>query len=232
MILGFSSGAAYKNIPSTSKDIVDVCANLGCNAIEIYAASGSEVEMLKKNIDKIKKEFKKFDYVSLHSPSIKFIFRNDEETRSILQVFQEAYDKFNASCLVVHPNQVEDWSVFDDFSFIIAIENMGNDVPFFNSEQLGEIFVKYPHFKMVLDVSHAYKNDPSFRLTEELMDKFGEKIVHVHLSGHKATHEPLCETNQVEIIKNIPKDLPIILESDCQRIEKMKQEYYYVKNNL
>lgn len=231
MKIGFSSGTAYKNIPSTSKEIVDVCLELGCNAMEIYAASISEVEILKNNIDKIKNDIKNFDYISLHSPSIKFIFKNNKETHQVLQILQEAYSKFNAQCLVVHPNRVEDWSVFDDFSFTIAIENMGDDVPFFNVRQLNEIFIKYPKFKMVFDASHAYKNDSSFKLTKELLNEFSEKIVHIHLSGHKIIHEPLFETKQVEIIKNIPKNLPVILEGSCQNIENMKKEYEYVKNN-
>lgn len=232
MLLGFSSGTAYKNIPSTSEEIVDACLEIGCNAIEIFAANNKELLMLKENIDKIKKKLGNFDYVSLHSPCGKLSYKNNEKTYDILQVLQEAYDKFNCKSLVVHPNNVKEWSVFDDFSFTIAIENLSNDVPFFNVDQLNRLFIKHPKFKMVLDVSHAYKNDPNFKLTKELINNFSDRIVHIHLSGHEIMHEPLFKTKQIKIIKNIPKNLPIILEGDCQTIENMKREYLYVKKNL
>ncbi len=78
----------YKNYPSTSKEIVDLCFNLGCNAIELNVASIEEVKSLEKNMNKIKNSLAKFEYVSLHSPAIKFIYLNDTETRKTLNILQ------------------------------------------------------------------------------------------------------------------------------------------------
>jgi hypothetical protein len=43
-------------------------------------------------------------------------------------------------------------------------------------------------------------------------------------------HEPLFKTRQVDIIRNIPKGVPIIIESDCVDSAGMRREYEYVKS--
>lgn len=230
--IGFTSGATYRTIPSTSPEIVEACLEMGCTAMEIYAANAREVSELRENAAAIVDGLRRFDYVSFHSPSMKFVFGNDSVTRDILGVFSVVYEKAGARCLVVHPHQVEDWSVFDDFPFTIAVENMSHDVPFWNVEQLGEVFGRHPDFRMVLDVSHAYGNDSSFALTDDLIRNFGDRITHIHLSGHADVHEPLFVTRQADIIRNIPKDVPIIIESDCIDVSGMRKEYEYVLENI
>jgi sugar phosphate isomerase/epimerase len=229
-MIGFTSGAAYRTIASTSPEIVEACLEMGCSAMEIYAANSREVSELKENTDSIVDGLRRFDYVSFHSPGMKFVFGNDDTTREMLDVFSTAYEKVGARCLVVHPHQVENWSVFDDFPFTIAVENMSDDVLFWSVEQLSEVFAQHPDFRMVLDVSHAYGNDPSFALTDDLIRNFGDRITHIHLSGHRVMHEPLFKTRQVDIIRNIPKGVPIIIESDCVDSAGMRREYEYVKS--
>lgn len=234
MLLGFSTGATYKMYPSTSKEIVDIFLDLGCNAIEINVATIEETKMLKENMDKIKDSLAKFEHVSLHSPGIKFIFQNDESTKKILDIFQEAYDKFNCQYLVVHPHLVEDWKIFDNFKFNIAIENMSDDVPFTTQENLRPVFENNPNFKMVLDVNHAYKKYMSSKLADELSAAFRNKIAEIHLSGYDTFHDLLYKTKQLDIIKSIPdKNLPIIIESSCDTIiENLVKEYSYIRRNL
>jgi hypothetical protein len=233
MLLGFSTGVMYKKYPSSSKEIVDLCLGLGCNAIELNVASVKETELLEENIEKIQASLAKFDYVSLHSPGIKVIFRNDETTKEILNVFQLAYNTFQCQCLVVHPDKVEDWKVFDNYHFNIAVENMSDDVPFATPENLNPIFEKNPNYKMVLDVNHAYKTYNSPKLTTELSAAFRDRISEIHLSGYDTFHDPLYRTKQLDIIQSVPsKKLPIIIESGCDTIEDMEKEYDYIKQNL
>ncbi len=223
----------YKTYPSTSKEIIDLCLDLGCNAIELNVATIEEAQMLEENMDKIKNSLTKFKYVSLHSPAIKFIYRNDEETRKLLKIFQRAYIEFNCQCLVVHPHVIEYWGVFDAFNFKIAVENMSDDVPFATPEKLKPIFENSPNYRMVLDVNHAYKTYESPKLADELSVAFKDKIAEIHLSGYEFFHDLLYQTKQLDIIQSIPdKNLPIIIESYCVTIENMKKEYEYVKQNL
>lgn len=223
----------YKTYPSTSKEIIDICLNIGCNAIELNVASIEETKMLAENMDKISETLKKFEYVSLHSPGIKVIFKKDDDTRRLLNVFQKAYDKFGCKCLIVHPDKVQDWEIFDEFHFNILIENMSDDVPFSAPENLTPIFEKHPNCKMVLDVNHSYKTYKSDRLARELSAVFRDKISEIHLSGYDTFHDSLFQTKQLDIIHSVPSlELPIIIESGCNTVEDMKTEYKYIKDNI
>ena len=233
MLLGFSTGVMHKIYPSTSKEIIDVCLKLGCNAIELNVASAEETKKLEENIEKIGKVLSGFKYVSLHSPGIKFTFKNDESTKKILDIFQQAYNEFNCQCLVVHPHLVEDWRIFNKYNFKIAVENMSDNVSFSHPENLKPVFENNPDFRMVLDVNHSYKTHKSSKLTNELSLNFKDKIIEVHLSGYDTFHDPLYKTKQLDIIESIPdKNLPIIIESGCNTIEDMENEYDYIKRNL
>jgi hypothetical protein len=234
MLIGFSSGTMHQTLSSSSPEFIDICLDIGCNAIEIHAATPEEVTQLKENISKIKDRLARFEHVSLHSPGIKFIYQNDQPTRDILDILQEAYNNFNCRCLVVHPGNVADWAIFDQYNFNIAVENMSNDVPFYSPGQLKPIYEKNPNCRFVLDAVHAYKFDQSPRLINELIAAFSDKLVEIHISGtsENIEHDLLFRTQQVEIIQAVPKNRPIIIESACNSIEDMRKELDYIKNNL
>ena len=239
MPLGFSTGAIFRKIPSISKKIINVCREIGCNAIELSAMTANEVEFF-DNLIKSSERLSDFKYISMHSPGIGVIYKKDTRTREILNKLEKAYVHFDCSSLVVHPALVEDWSVFDDFSFNLAIENMSKDVPFYLPEQLKEIFKKDKNYSMTLDVKHAFESNSGRKdLPAELYEAFEDKIVEIHLSGYnpnakKHEHKPLIVTNHPEIV-NFVKDkqhIPIIIESDCEDVEQMKAEFEYIKKIL
>ena len=140
----------------------------------------------------------------------------------------------------MHPSHINNWTVFDGFSFRLAVENQSKDSAYYLPEQLDNIFEKNKNFKMTFDVKHAFESSGERKnLPEELYAAFKDKIVEIHLSGYdpqatKHEHKPLVTTNQPEIV-NFVKDkqhLPIIIESDCESVEQMKVEYEYIKNIL
>ncbi|MDD5489146.1 MAG: hypothetical protein PHP25_00485 [Candidatus Moranbacteria bacterium] len=241
MLLGFSTGAIFRKTPSISREIIDICREIGCNVIELSAKTDEEINLLGDLIESGEK-LDDFEYVSLHTPGNGFMFRKDAKHRDALRKFQRAYDHFGCKHLVVHPSEIEDWKVFDEFSFDLAVENMSEDnpSPFYLPEQLQGIFEKNKDFKMTFDVKHAFEsNGERKNLPEELCEAFKEKIVEIHLSGYnpqvtKHEHRPLVETLQDEIIDFVKdkQHLPIIIESDCESAGQMKAEYEYVKNIL
>jgi hypothetical protein len=159
----------------------------------------------------------------------------------MLRRIEKAYLHFNCNYLIVHPSLVEDWSIFEEFYFNLAIENMSKDTALlYSSEQLKYIFEKNKDFSMTFDIKHAFESDfGRDNLAQELYDSYKEKIVEIHLSGYnpktnKHEHKPLSATNQPEIV-NFAKDkqhIPMIIESDCENPEQMKMEYEYIKNIL
>lgn len=241
MLLGFSTGAIFRKIPSISQEIIDICKKIGCNAIELSAKTDEEIDLLGDLIESGDK-LDDFKYISLHTPGNGFMFKKDAKHRDALSKFQRAYDHFGCKYLVVHPSEIEDWKVFDEFSFDLAVENMSEDnpSPFYLPEHLENIFEKNKNYKMTFDVKHAFEsNGERKNLPEELYAAFKDKIAEIHLSGYnpnatKHEHKPLVITNQSEIVNFVKnkQHLPIIIESDCTDVEQMKREYEYIKGLL
>ncbi|MFA5926167.1 MAG: hypothetical protein WC831_04490 [Parcubacteria group bacterium] len=241
MLLGFSTGAIFQKVPSISQEIVDICCGIGCNAIELNANRLEEVDLLEGFMNS-GGHLSGFEYISMHSPGINVFYKKDRATLSLLKKLEKAYRHFGCKHLVVHPSLVEDWGVFENFSFNLAVENMSldNPAPFFLPEHLESVFEKDRDYEMTFDVKHAFESSAERKnLPEEIWQQYKKIIVELHISGYnpqatKHEHKPLATTKQTEIV-NFVKDkqhLPIIIESNCESVEQMKEEYEYIKNLL
>jgi len=236
MILGFSTGCLYrtKKYHRVSKEIVEEYINLGCNAIELNCLSSENFQAILDNISK--NDLARFEYVSVHAPS--FGKLTDEETRNALDLAQKVYKKLNFNHLVIHPDEVKDWSIFEKHSFPISIENMDSRKNAGKTiESMDEIFSKYD-VPMTLDLNHCFTNDSSMKLASDMAEKFKDRIGEIHLSGcdeykQPSYHDPIYQTKQQEILDAIPNgDIPIIIESACNDMTDVRQEYAYVKQYL
>ena len=223
MLLGFSTGSLYQTHPRISKETFSFFRLLGCNAIELMCRS--EEDILKLITEITTNDLFGFEYVSLHSP--------DVVTVDTLELLQRAQGIFHFRTIVIHPDEIENWEIFSRFNLPISIENMdwkqerGKYV-----DSMQAIFEKIDA-KMVLDVNHCFTNDPSLLLAKQMTDEFGEKISQIHVSGFETDHEPLFKTKQTEIMDAIvDKNLPIIIESECETIQDAQSEFEYVKNYL
>jgi hypothetical protein len=228
MELGFSSGCLYKTHGSLSKSTFDVFRDAGVNAIEIVWHESDE----NADISKLKKEdLLGFEYVSLHAPS--FDIMSETQIVEVLEKIKEAHGRINFKAVVIHPYANINWEIFKQYDLPFLIENMdwkkevGKYV-----ESLNEIFLKFDA-AMVLDVNHCLTNDPSMHLVSDMLEAFGERIKEIHLSGFESFHEPLFQTEQIELIRMIAdKNLPIIIESVFEKVEDVKKEFEYVKSFL
>jgi len=230
MILGFTTGE-LKPISIESK--IEKYKELGCRAIELGLVDVgiNERWLAVKKITP--KQLEGFDHVSVHAPGGSFVYKKDKTTFAILDKLQILYDKFQFRHAIIHPDRVEDWSVFDKYSFSIATENMDSRKPIGKSvNSLKKIFDKVD-CKLVLDINHSYVNDKSLALVGEFYNAFKDRITEIHLSGYETLHDPLFKTKQIEIIKAIPdKNLPIIIESMQSSLDDIESEYNYIRNVL
>lgn len=226
MILGFNIGRLGKPSPS-------FYSQLGCNAIEINLGRIDDVERYERMKNLTAEELAPFEHVSLHAPVGKISYGKNDVAKRVLDDIQGMYERLRFKHAVVHPHMVEDWSVFKNYSFPVATENMDDKKEVGRTvESLKEVFSK-ADILMVLDLNHCYVNDRTIQLAADMYAEFKDRVVQIHLSGFKTFHEPLCQTKQVEIIEAIPnKDLPIILESSVTSEEEVRAEYEYVKENL
>lgn len=236
MLLGFTTG---KPTHLSLVEKVNCFRELGCNAIELSILDVNRFEIFEESLSDL--HLDNFLFRSVHAPcfcldagvKIKTIYKNDSQTLDILNKVSWMVKNFQADLVVIHPDLVEDWSVFEQFDLPVAVENM--DWKKDRYKTLGDFKILFETIdaKMVLDVNHSFTNDPTAELAVEMFANFGERIKEIHLSGFDKYHEPLHTTKQVEIVKSMPKkDVPIIIESTCQTVEEYKKEYQYVVGEI
>jgi hypothetical protein len=230
MILGFTTGPLGG---ISIKEKIRTYKDLGCRAIELGLVAAKEQERWDE-INKLESEdLAAFEHVFLHAPGKEFIYGRNEDTKRTLENIQKLYEKFHFAHAVIHPDRVEDWEVFKEYGFPIAVENMDHRKEMGRTiEDLRGIFSKVD-VSMVLDVNHCYANDSTLELAKDMYVAFRERISEIHLSGFRELHDPLHETKQIEIIQAVPNfDLPIIIEGSFPTAEDIRAEFEYIKNNL
>ena len=229
--LGFSTGCLYKSGLSEVERL-DFLRSIGCRTVELGCVKlkdffSGELMSLKAN------DLRGFDYVSFHAPVFDYGF--NERTHEIFRGINNLNRRKTLDLVVFHPDTVYDFAAFYtevvDFNF--AFENMDKRKASYKSvEDMARLAFQFEfkNFKMVLDVNHAYTNDPTMALTTEFYKKLGEKIAQVHLSGYVGRHEPLFQTRQAEIIKSIRNlSVPIIVESILNSEELVLERDYILE---
>ena len=83
----------------------------------------------------------------------------------------------------------------DQLDLLICLENLFPRAhSLVEPEDFADTFVKFPNLKMTLDTGHANLGENGSTRLGELVERFGERIGHVHLSdnrGHHDEHLPL-----------------------------------------
>ncbi|EKE18876.1 MAG: xylose isomerase protein [uncultured bacterium] len=231
MILGFATGDLYKTHDRLAPETFDLFRKMGCNAIELTIAEMDEAPRL---LELDQKDFAGFRWISIHAPSFdRFDTNSVVKFRQTLEIFEQFCQKVKVNSIVFHPDQIGEWAIFENYTFPVLIENMdwrkevGKYV-----DSMKEIFEK-ADAPMVLDLNHCYTNDPTMNLAKEMVENFKDRIFEIHLSGFEKGHDPLFLTQQMEILEAIPdKEMPIIIESECDSIEDAKKEFEFVRKYL
>lgn len=233
MTIGFCHGVAFKVLNPYSKENIDLFINCGCNAIEVNCHSVGDINKL----ESIKMFIDNFVYKSIHLPC-NLKYKDDEMTNEVLAKIESYYNKIGAKLAVVHPDVIEDISIFNKYPSISwAIENMDDrKTKYKNVEDLKEFFEVNKKWNFVLDVGHCNANDKTMKLADDFITELKYKVKEIHLSGYEIFHDPLHRTKQVEIIERCKKlDVPIIIESTFEKtdgVEGVGKEFSYILENL
>lgn len=225
--LGFCHGSLYKAMDKFSLELFELLAKFGHQSIEISCMLANEVELLPSILSFVKDYTRK----SIHCPT-NVRYANNEATRQMLSKISEFYQAIDAELAVIHPDLIDDLSVFNGYPLAWAAENMDNRKPCYKSlEDMRKFFAENPAWQMVLDVNHCFTNDPSMKLAYDLTAEFKDRIKEIHLSGYTEYHEPLFQTQQEEIMRACRGlDVPIIIESTFKDSAHAAQEIEYIKN--
>ncbi|MBI2063110.1 MAG: hypothetical protein HYT61_02610 [Candidatus Yanofskybacteria bacterium] len=225
--LGFSTGCLYKSGLNLIQ-CLDLLRSTSCRVVELgFVKFKDFLDGEFKNLTA--QDFRDFDYVSFHAPVLNYGFNS--ETRDVFNWLSILNLIRPLDLIVFHPDTVEDFSIFLTQNFPFAFENMDKRKKSFKlPKSIQLLTLMFRNFKMVLDVNHAYTNDPSTALTVEFYEKLGDKVVQIHLSGYTGYHEPLFQNKQAEIIKSIQDtSVPIIVEGVLKPEELVLERNYILE---
>ena len=153
-----------------------------------------------------------FRYVSIHGPSKG---RRIDEADLVDEL--ELLLRY-ADVVVMHPDTIERPELFRTLGHKLLLENMDARKPYGRTgSELEEIFAQLPEAGFCFDIAHAWSIDPGMAVASELLDSFGSRLRHVHLSSLSAAlhHETLTAEDEELFRPTLERclDVPWILEA-------------------
>jgi uncharacterized LabA/DUF88 family protein len=242
MKIGFSNGA-LKNFDISDLEKIKIFKAAGANALEIpFREPESLFEFrLTKQLSDLLSEF---DWLSIHAPFFNVTYENNDSTKKILSKLEELTKILPVKGIVFHPSNILDFDLLEKSGLPILIENMDLRKDSFKSIKDMEIIYKKYNFGFVLDVEHAFENDPTMNLAKDLIHLMGDRLKELHVSGarlkeniyennHCLLNDSLYRKEILSVLKDL-KHLPIILEVAFNENEKykIKQELNFVIDAL
>lgn len=153
-----------------------------------------------------------FRYISIHGPSKNL--QGDEEKLVAELAKLAPY----ASAIVMHPDTIEDPALFRVLGSVLLLENMdARKEAGQNRQELEPLFAELPDAGFCFDVPHAWSVDPTMGVAGELLEGFGARLRHVHLSSLSKDlhHVPLTTEDEALFRPTLERclDVPWIFEA-------------------
>lgn len=191
-------------------DLVEQALAVSSTAAELAALSEEELPGL---VDYLAARPElPFQYLSVHAPS-KGRRMPEAELVSLLQGISPRVDS-----IVVHPDILKDLSCWTTLGRRLVIENMDARKPLGQTaDDLARFFDALPEARLCLDVAHASVVDRTMAVALELLDRFGPRLRHLHVSSldseqHHVTLTAEDEARFAEVLDRC-RDVPWILEA-------------------
>jgi hypothetical protein len=123
--------------------------------------------------------------------------------------------------IVLHPDTIEDLERYRSLGAKIAIENMDTRKPVGQrADDLREIFDVLPDARLCFDIAHLSVVDATMGEGREILDRFGSRLSHVHISSldESCHHIALSERDEQRFGELLDRcrDVPWILEAPLQ----------------
>lgn len=153
-----------------------------------------------------------FRYLSVHGPS------KDRRLSEGDLVARLAALSERADAIVMHPDTIEDATLYRSLGRKLAIENMdARKESGRTAEELVELFAALPDAGFCFDIAHAWSVDPEMAVADELLDRFGGRLRHLHVSSlsPELHHVPLSadDEERFRAVLERCRDVPWILEA-------------------
>jgi hypothetical protein len=186
---------------------------LGVSSIVVELAALSEPEFLTL-CDWLSESGRElpFRYLSVHAPS-KHRQLPEAELVERIAALPRTVD-----AVVVHPETIERVERYEALGWRLVLENMDARKPDARTAaELEPYFDALPEAGFVLDVAHVASIDPTMAEADRLLDAFGERLRHVHVSSVDADchHVPLTAQDEERFAPVLGRcrDVPWVLEA-------------------
>ena len=188
MQFGFPTGklSKYLNLQNAVDRNVSIGDGKRCiefSAIKFHELEHILIELTECNVY-IDHGISEFSF-SIHLPTN---FNHEQEIQIVDML--NHYDTGDAN-LILHPDTIHNFELWQDFRGMVLIENM--DLRKKDGITVGEmetIFKKLPDANMCFDIGHARQVDPSMSLAVDIHEAFFDKILEIHISNvhHTGAH--------------------------------------------
>jgi len=210
MKVGFSTGSIALDDVQRGLNVATHCRT---NAVEFSALREDELDPLLQSLDHLRSSLEPFEYVSFHAPSKRERMTEVEFVRKLKTVADRGW------AIIVHPDVIEDFSLWRKLGREVCIENMDKRKKIGRTAaQIQRIFDKLPEATFCFDIGHARQVDPTMQEAECFLRCFQDRIRQVHMSyvNSQCRHERL----NFESIKAFQRvahwvkpSIPVILET-------------------
>jgi hypothetical protein len=153
-----------------------------------------------------------FRFISLHAPSKGRRLRETEIVAMLLEIVR------SVDAVVVHPDTIDDPERYAPLGTALVIENMdARKDDGRTAAELAPYFAALPQAGLCFDIAHAASVDEELDEGRRLLDRFGARLRHVHLSSLDADchHVSLTAADEERFAPLLRRcrDVPWILEA-------------------
>lgn len=206
--IGFSTGSLALG---DFRAALEMMRHSPATAVELSALRHHELEPLVACADQL--DLARFVHVSVHAPS-RFSGDDEREVVGLLATLAR-----RGWPIVVHPDAITRFDLWDPFGAMLLIENMDKRKPIGRTaSELELLFQKLPNARLCFDIGHARQCDSSMTEAYLILREFGDRLAQVHMSevGTRSGHgriSPLAMRDFQEVASMLPADVPVILET-------------------
>lgn len=190
--------------------LVDAVEHTSTFATELAALSEPELEGLRNFL--VDADQLPFRYLSVHAP-VKHLEVNEGEMIAWLHSLPR-----EVSAIVTHPDTMDDLELYRSLGNRLVIENMDRRKQGGRTaDELAPTFEALPEAGFCFDIAHAWSIDPTMKVGGELLDRFGDRLRHVHLSSlQNGKHVPVLPEHDAlfQPLLDRCRDVPWILEAE------------------
>jgi hypothetical protein len=207
--IGASTGY-FSDLRGSWREQLDAAGAISPFAIEVSALSEPELISL---LDFLREDMPlPFRYLSIHGPAKERELPELELVEMLLTLPE------NVDAIVMHPDTIDDPALYMVLGSRLVIENMDTRKPTGQTaNDLAPLFSELPEAGFCFDAAHAHSVDVTLAVANELLDAFGARLRHLHVSSlsEKLHHVPLSYEDAAAFLPLLSRclDVPWIFEA-------------------